>query len=301
MSPTLPDPSLLERLGLDPKSRCVVLHCDDIGMCHAANEGAFEVLENGPATCGSVMVPCPAFDAAASHARERPDLDLGVHLTLTAEWPDYHWGPVSDPTRVPSLIDARGAFPRTAAEVVERANPREVEIELRAQIERALEAGIDVSHLDSHMGTVLFPPLIDVYVRLALDYRLPVLAVPASAPALAHPSLASLRDGIAAAVRRLEAGGVPIFDDLDSDSLHFDEGQGLPHNLTRLHRLKPGLTYLICHPARAGEELSRIAPDAHCRDFERSFYGGEIGRSTLAEEGILSIGMRPLRDLMRAR
>ena len=84
--------TLAERLGFERDDRVAVVHVDDSGMCHASNEGGFECLENGPATCGSIMVPCPWFGEAAERARANPDLDLGVHLTLNAEWAQYRWG-----------------------------------------------------------------------------------------------------------------------------------------------------------------------------------------------------------------
>ena len=169
--------SLAERLGFGAEDRVVVVHCDDIGMCHAANVGAFEALDRGPATCGSLMVPCPWFSEAAQLAASRPEVDLGVHLVLNSEFEHYRWGPVSGASRVPSLVGSDGCFPATPAEVAARAEPGEVEIELRAQVERALAAGIDVTHLDAHMGTVLMPRFVDIYRRLAVEYRLPAFAL----------------------------------------------------------------------------------------------------------------------------
>ena len=165
-------PSLAERLGFGPTDRVAVIHVDDIAMCHDANRGAFEALENGPATCGSIMVPCPWFEAAAARARANPRLDLGVHLTLNAEWEHYRWGPVAGPSAVSSLVDARGGLLRTTLETVQRAKPEEVELELRAQIDRALEAGVDVTHLDSHMGTCFH--FLEIYTRLAICRIRPV-------------------------------------------------------------------------------------------------------------------------------
>jgi predicted glycoside hydrolase/deacetylase ChbG (UPF0249 family) len=119
--------SLTERLGFEQHDTVAVVHCDDIGMCHAANTGAFEALDRGPATCGSVMVPCPWFREAADLAGSRPDVDLGVHLTLTSEWPHYRWGPVAGASAVPSLLDDQGYLPRTTQEIARRGEPREVE------------------------------------------------------------------------------------------------------------------------------------------------------------------------------
>ncbi len=292
--------TLAERLGFSAKDRVAVVHCDDIGMCHSANEGAFEALTNGPATCGSVMVPCPWFAEAARRARENPGLDLGVHLTLGSEYPHYRWGPVAGASAVPSLVDEEGCFPRTAGEAVEQAKPEEVEVELRAQLERALAAGIDVTHLDAHQGTCLMPRLAPVYAALARRYRLPLFIVRPDAQALARLGGAAAASMYGSLVDSLEADGIPILDGFDADSLDFAPGEGEAHNARRLAGLGVGINYLVCHPARGGEELSAITPDAHARDFERSFYGGDAGRRALEAAGVRSVGMRPLRDLVRA-
>ncbi len=116
--------------------------------------------------------------------------------------------------------------------------------------------------------------------------------------------LALLKDPNAAApirrgVEALSRAGVPVLDGMDANSLSFEPGEGPAHNGARLDGLQPGVNYLICHPARGGEELDSIAPEAHARDFERAFYGGDAGRSALESRGIRTIGMRAIRDLMR--
>jgi hypothetical protein len=101
-------------------------------------------------------------------------------------------------------------------------------------------------------------------------------------------------------VEALEKDGVPLLDAFDANSLDFPEGEGEAHNRARLAGLAPGVTYLICHAASGGEELSAVTPDsAHQRDFERRFYGGELGRRVLEEEDIRTVGMREIRALMR--
>lgn len=292
--------ALARRLGFSDEDRVAIVHVDDLGMCHAANEGGFEALENGPATCGSIMVPCPWFPEAAQRARAQPELDLGVHLTLNAEWSHYRWGPVAGRSRVPSLLDEEGFLPRTTLETVARAEPEEVELELRAQVERALEAGIDVTHLDSHMGTCFFPKFIGIYARLSREFRLPLFAVRPDQEALARAGIEGGLDPIRRLVEELERDGVPLLDAFDANSLSFPEGDGEKHNRARLAGLRPGVTYLICHAARGGEELAVVTPDsAHQRDFERSFYGGPAGRAALVEEGVRTVGMREIRALLR--
>lgn len=291
-------PTLAERLGFAASDRVAVVHADDIGMCHAANEGAFEALERGAVTCGSIMVPCPWFREAAERARQSPAFDLGVHLTLNSEWPHYRWGPVAGRGRVPSLLDEQGFLPRTSLEAVKRARPEEVEIELRAQIEMALAAGIDVTHLDSHMGTVFFPPFVDVYVKLARDYRIPVFAVRPEKSALERAGLAAAEPILRRVADALAAAGFPLLDAVDADSLDFTPGEGEAHTQKRLARLGRGISYWIIHPAKDGEELRAISPDAHARAFEHGFYGGAAGRAAFERAGVKTVGMRALRELM---
>jgi hypothetical protein len=200
---------------------------------------------------------------------------------------------------VPSLVDGDGCLHRTTSEALARSRPEEVEIELRAQVDAALAAGIDVTHLDVHMGTAFFPPLVDVYARLLRDYRLPGPLFRLEATKLPE-ALREFASRLVGVVEELEQDGFPILDALDSSSLDFEPGSGAAHNAARLDALAAGTTYLITHPAEAGDELSAIAADAHCRVFERDFYGGDAGRSALASRSIRTLGMRPLRDLLRA-
>ena len=176
----------------------------------------------------------------------------------------------------------------------------EVALELRVQVERALEAGIDVTHLDSHMGTVLFPPFVHIYQELAERFRVPVLVARPDEATLEAAGLAGAKAIFDDLATRFEAAGFPVLTGLDLNSLAFAEGEGAAHNGRRLDRLPRGVSYLICHPAQGGDELRAITPEsAHQRDFERRYYGGEEGRQALAERGIRTVGMRALRDLLR--
>jgi predicted glycoside hydrolase/deacetylase ChbG (UPF0249 family) len=161
--------SLAERLGHSPDAKLLIVNCDDLGSCWSANVGVYEALRDGVATSASLMVPCPWSREAASRYRGE---DVGVHLTLNADWDLYRWAPI---THAPSLLDGDGGFPRTIEEVWDHADLDEVRRELRTQIERAILWGFDVSHLDSHMGTLqLRPEFFDVYLELAVDFGLPI-------------------------------------------------------------------------------------------------------------------------------
>ncbi|MGH9150361.1 MAG: ChbG/HpnK family deacetylase, partial [Acidimicrobiales bacterium] len=161
--------ALAERLGYPPGAKLLIVNCDELGASHSANVGVYEALRSGFATSASLMVPCPwAREAAARYRGE----DVGVHLTLNAEFELYRWGPI---THAPSLLDGDGGFPRTVEDLWDHADVDEVRRELRAQLERAIYWGFDVSHLDSHLGVLqLRPELFDVYLELAVEFRLPV-------------------------------------------------------------------------------------------------------------------------------
>jgi len=165
-----------ERLGYPASARLLVLHADDLGMAHSVNRATFEALEQGWITSASILVPCPWFPEVARWARTHPDADLGIHLALNSEWTGFRWGPVSSPRDVPTLLDPDGYLPLVEAAVVKRAQVPEVERELRAQIDRAKAAGIRISHLDSHMGTLFRSrELFEAYRRVGAEYGLPVL------------------------------------------------------------------------------------------------------------------------------
>ena len=162
-------PSLAQRLGYPEDARLLILSCDDLGFCHSANVGVFQALRDGLGTSAGLMVPCPwARGAAAAYRGE----DVGVHLTVNAEFDLYRWGPI---THAPSLLDGDGGFPRTVADVWDHADLDEVRRECRAQVERAILWGFDVSHLDAHMGTMqIKSEFFDVYLDLAVEFKLPL-------------------------------------------------------------------------------------------------------------------------------
>ena len=154
----------------------VVIHEDDVGMSHGANTAFVELSKLGTCSSGSVMVPCPWFPEAAEIAAADPSLDLGVHVTLTSEQKPYRWRPLTAPPRSAGMTDEYGYFwPDVPS--ARKAAPEAVEAELRAQIDTALAAGIEPTHLDAHMGTAQMPEFVSIFRRLGHDYRLPVLLV----------------------------------------------------------------------------------------------------------------------------
>jgi len=282
--------STAQRLGYAADASVLIVNADDFGMCHDQNEGVIRGLTEGLFTSSTILVTCPWFEEAADFARTNPAADLGVHLTLTAEWDRYKWGPVLGRRAVPSLVDERGYLWQTVAQVYEHAHLDEAEAELRAQIEKALAAGIDATHLDSHMGTVqLRADYHEIYVRLANDYRVPI-------------RLASRRvmraGGMDAILDQLDASGIVTPDHLVFNGPpSVDETESYWTNLIRT--LQPGVTEILCHPALARDELKSCARDAFQREADFRYFTSAKARRLIADEGVERVGFRRLRDLMR--
>lgn len=168
--------NLAERLGFEADAKLLIVHADDIGLARSVNIAAARAFENGGITSGSVIVPSPWFPDFAAYYREHQPLDVGIHITVTAEWNYYKWGGVSPAGEIPSLLDDNGHFYPTVEAVAQHAVPSDVEREVRAQIERALALGIRPTHLDTHMGCMLvIPELVQVYLKLGKEYDLPLL------------------------------------------------------------------------------------------------------------------------------
>jgi predicted glycoside hydrolase/deacetylase ChbG (UPF0249 family) len=168
--------TLAERLGYDADAKLLIVHADDIGLARSVNVATERAFESGGITSGSVMVPAPWFPDFAAYYRDHGPLDVGIHITLTAEWDHYKWGGVSPAGEIPSLLDEYGHFYPTVEAVAQHAVPAEVEREIRAQIERAMALGVEPTHLDTHMGSVVATPaLVEIYLKLGREYDLPLL------------------------------------------------------------------------------------------------------------------------------
>jgi len=274
--------TLAEQLGFAADDRVVIINCDDLGSSNAANTGIYDSLRHGLATSASLMVPCPWAREAA--ARYRGD-DVGVHLTLNSEYDNYRWGPI---THAPSLLDGDGGFPRTVEDVWDHADLDEVRRELSAQIERAILWGFDITHLDSHMGTVqLRPEFFDIYLDLAVEFALPL-----------RLSGASTERVVGFPFRQLARDEGVVFPD------HFIlvTGVGSRRAIERaIGNLRPGVTEMYVHPAIDTPEVRSFAPDWASRVDDHHLMTLDTELPTMMKRaGVHPIGFRPLRDLQRA-
>ena len=284
--------SLAERLGYQATDILLIVNGDDAGMCHAANLATIECLEKGEMRCSTIMVPCPWFPEIAAYAKGHPEKDFGVHLCHTSEWGKYRWGPVASRDKVPGLVDPQGYLWRDVPEVYAHATPEEALIEGRAQIQRALGAGVDVTHLDSHMGALqLEPRYVKSYLQLAVEFDLPVRM--ASQETMARLGYPQLRDQFA-------AKGIVFPDYFVYEGLKEESKDVKGFWLETVKNLKPGVTELYIHAALPTEELKAITGSWSTRSQEfEVFTHDEAMKQLLAERKIILIGYRPLRDLQR--
>ena len=167
-----------EKLGFPPSAKVLILHADDIGMCYEANKAAQHYFENRQIQSASVMVPCPWFPEMAEWWKTRPEHDIGLHLALTSEWKTYRWDPVADASTVPGLIDPDGFMWRDVRSVVMHASPEEVAREIRAQLAKARQFGLEPSHIDTHMGTLYaHPEFVRTYLDMAVENNIPAMVI----------------------------------------------------------------------------------------------------------------------------
>jgi len=276
-------PTLAARLGYAPGARLLIVNCDDFGSSHAANRAIVRAINDGFASSTTLMVPCPW---AREAARRASDLDVGIHLTLTAEYPGYRWRSL---TGAKSLHDGDGFLPRTAEEVWAKADLADVEAECRAQIEQAMAWGVDVTHLDAHMGTMqIRRPYFEIYLALARAYRLPLRMVSAR-----HEK----QMGFSCRAKAADSG--VIFPDYLIAPRWGEPAAGVLD--AALENLRPGVSEIFLHPVEDGPELRGYDPenaDLRAADF-LCLTDPELRRRA-DQHSVRTVSFRPLRDLMRA-
>lgn len=279
---------ILDTLGM-AASRAVIPHVDDLGASHGANRAFAELASKGHVTCGSVMVPGPWFREVVDAACADRTLDVGVHLTLTSEWDTCRWAPISTVSRASGLVDGDGYFWRDLDSVRRHLVPEAAELELRAQIERAVAADLRPTHIDAHMAAAMLPELLEAHIRLGREYGLfPVL------PRSIHwaPDPVAYTSAVAA----LDAEGAPVADHCRGTLAVNDED--LDDGWARLLAdLPPGLTHLALHCTIPGDFPAMSAVHAPWRHAEyEMFASGGMGE-LFAAAGIAVVGTRALQRL----
>ncbi|EOZ95930.1 Cellobiose phosphotransferase system YdjC-like protein [Indibacter alkaliphilus LW1] len=278
--------NLAEKLGYAPNDKLLIIHADDIGLAHSENIATVAAMKNGVVNSTSIMMPSPWATEVAELVKDMPDIDLGVHITLTDEWFNYRWGPISSKSEVSGLVGEDGYFHFDCASVAQNASPEEVEKEMRAQIDAAIAIGIKPTHLDSHMGCVFSgrPEFVASYLRLAEEYGIPAMVVE------------ELYQGVVVPNQELFAGidlnQVKIVDNVAIGSPEIYDSIGLSAYYTDLLKnLQPGLNVLLIHVAYDDEEMRAITTrfdhwHARWRQKDFDFFTSERAKKLLEENNI---------------
>ena len=291
MSITLAQHSTMaERLGYSKDAKLLIIHADDLGVAHSQNRASVMGLEITPVNSASIMVPCPWFPEIAEYARQNDSMDLGLHLTLTSEWKHYKWGPVSSKDSVRSLVDNNGYLYPLVPDLIAKAKVKEVELELRNQVKKAYRFGIDVTHLDAHMGAAV--STIDftaAYLKIGKEFKLPVLL---------DRRIYEMKDP------RINA----LLDDrtVVMDAIHtilpeqFAKGPK-KYYTELLNSLEPGISSLLIHLAFDDAEMKAVTIDhpewgSAWRQADFDFFSSKECARLLEENNIVLVTWREIRD-----
>ena len=282
--------TVAEILGYPADSKLLIIHADDLAVAHSENDASIKAMENGSINSASIMVPCPWFEEIAAYGRSNPEADLGLHLTLTAEWKYYKWGPVTSRDSVASLVDSQGNFYPDVASFATNADATQVELEIRNQVKKALRSGLDVTHLDTHMGALAAKPeFILSYVKVAREFGLPQLLTK-QIQMIKNEELERLLDGNSVFLDQLHM----------ASPKDFESGMASYYKNV-LDELKPGLNCLLLHTAYDDAEMQAITVDhpdygAAWRQADFDFFTSTECKKSIEDNNIILVTWREIRD-----
>jgi predicted glycoside hydrolase/deacetylase ChbG (UPF0249 family) len=279
-----------DTFGFRESDRVLIVHADDIGMNQSSVSAFADLAGEGLVSSGAVMAPCSWFPRVAELCRERPELDVGVHITLTSEWPGYKWRPVA-PARPHSGLTDPAGYLHATRKAVESARPEAVYDEMKAQVRLFRESGIDVTHIDTHMFTALLPSAIRQYFRVAVEERLPCLAP------VHHPIAGASAEAVLEEHRRLGLMAVRTAHMLDSTN----KDDCIAEMKRLVSELPHGIHHLLIHPAKDTPELRDITPQWRRRVAEYECFMSRELRDYIVGSDIILTGYRRLREAMRNR
>lgn len=296
--PAFAEPTYGERLGWGPDDRILIFHNDDAGMSHESNLGTIEGFEKGLLTSASTMMPCSWVPEWAQYLKEHPEIDNGVHLTMTSEWKRYRWAPVAGRDEVPGLVDSEGYMHHGVPQVMANASADEVELEIRAQIALAEKLGMPITHLDSHMGTLFYvPEYFERYVKVGIEKQIPIMII--SGYNVEDQRQQALAQRLQPVAKQVWEAGLPVLDHLMTSTADTSDPDAMIEALiTNLRSLKPGITQIILHATRPGENFGAISGSGGKREAELEMVLSEKVRGVLEEEGII---LTTYRELMERR
>ncbi|HET9486304.1 MAG TPA: polysaccharide deacetylase family protein [Chryseosolibacter sp.] len=291
-----------EKLGYPKGKKVLLLHMDDIGMCPEANAAAERYIENGHLVSAAVMMPCPEAEAFINWAKEQPAADIGLHLTLTSEWKTHRWPPLTNPEKVPGLMDPEEKLWRSVPEVVTHATAEEVETEIRAQIEKSLAMGHTPTHIDTHMGTLYgSPEYVKVFFDVAQEYNIPANAIDLSDPDVVSAFKKQgypINDVVISLANKYRLPKLDNFSSVPKGSTYEEKRENF---FALVKSLKPGLTEIIFHPSVETDNLRVITGSWQQRVWEAEMFSDPVVRQFLEAEGIVHTNWREIMERFEER
>ena len=291
--PELYAQTLAQKLGYDVKDKLLIIHADDLGVAHSENEASTLGMRLGSVNSASIMMPCPWVSEIMVYASEHPGLDLGLHLTVTSEWKGYKWGPVAPKGQVSSLINEFGYFYDNCREFGANAQVDEVYTELKAQVEQSLKMGLDPTHLDTHMGCLIFtsPEIFELYLKIGREYQIPVMIDKVflkSVPAIFSEKISD-NDII---IDRIYTAGPA---DAEKGMANF--------YINTIENLEPGVSTILIHLAFNDSEMQGMTVDhpdwgAKWRQDDFDFFASDECKRVLKENGVKLITWREIQEKM---
>ena len=277
-----------EKLGFPAGKKVILLHCDDAGMCDEANIAVRRYFETGDIQSAAVMVPCPFAEELIVWAKTQESPDLGIHLTLTSEWKTWRWGTVSDPEKVPGLIDPEGKMWHDVPQVLMHASAEEVETEIRAQIDKVLGMGFSPTHIDTHMGTLYGSiDYLKVFLRIAQEYNLPANAIDLSDTVIAENFRKEGYPITSEVVEFLDQYPLPKLDNFSSVPKGKTYEEKRDNFFALVSSLKPGLTEIIFHPSVETENLKTITNSWQQRVWEAEMFSDPVVKDFFKKNDII--------------
>ena len=297
-------PTYAERLGWPEGTRAVIMHSDDLGMHRDANLGTIKAIEEGICNSASVMMPCGWVTQWRDWLEENPDFCNGLHITLTSEWQRYRWPPLSSYEETPGLFDADGYMHRSVAAVAANATPEEVRTEIMAQLNMARRMGMDITHLDTHMGTLFArPDYTQLYVEIGIQEQIPVMIMGGHMRRLVgdNPQYRARIDSARELAEHAWENGLPVLDDLQSDITGLGPYEEKKAELIkRLRELEPGVTQFIVHCTEPSEVFSDISGSGPNRWSDVEVLIDPEVQQVIEEEGIVLTTWRELHERRKA-
>lgn len=276
-----------EKLGFPKGKKVLLLHCDDAGMCEEANIAVQSYFLKGDVNSASVMMPCPNAIEMVEWTKKHPGSDIGVHLTLTAEWQNHRWGPLTDPKKVPGLIDPDGKFWHEVPDVVMHASAKEVEMEIRAQIDKMIDLGFKPTHIDTHMGTLYGSnDFLRVFLKTAEEYNIPANGIYFEDPVLIERFKAKgypLNDETMEILKNYKLPKVDLITDIPRKKTYEEFRDGF---MEMINLINPGLTEIYFHPSILTENLRSITGTAQQRSWEAQLFSDAVVKQFFKDNDI---------------